>query len=63
MPDKRKRPRDLNQFAASLVADATDEDRDHTSDDDGKTLPRSCHGCREDRPRLDIDRDRSAICC
>lgn len=36
MPDKRNRPRDLNQLAASLVADATDEDRDREPADDGK---------------------------
>ena len=36
MADKRKRPRVLNRLAASLVADATGEDRDQTSADDGK---------------------------
>lgn len=33
MTDHRKRPRDLNQLAASLVRDATDEDRDKPADD------------------------------
>lgn len=35
MPDPRKRPRDLNQLAASLVRDATDEDRDRDAPRDG----------------------------
>jgi hypothetical protein len=38
MPDRsRKRPRDLNALAASIVRDATDEDKDEvTEPDDGK---------------------------
>jgi len=34
MPDRsRKRPRDLNQLAASLVNDATSDEPDKTADD------------------------------
>ncbi len=34
MPDRsRKRPRDLNQLAASIVSDATDEDKPEPADD------------------------------
>ncbi|HEU5270797.1 MAG TPA: hypothetical protein VFU36_12795 [Jatrophihabitans sp.] len=38
MPDRsRKRPRDLNALAASIVRDSTDEDKDEvTEPDDGK---------------------------
>lgn len=37
MPDRsRKRPRDLNQLAASIVGDATDEDTPAPGPDDGK---------------------------
>jgi len=40
MPDRsRKRPRDLNALAASIVHDATDEDQDDTTaptEDEGK---------------------------
>lgn len=38
MPDRsRKRPTDLNKLAASIVDDATDEDRDEREpEDDGK---------------------------
>lgn len=37
MPDRsRKRPRDINQLAASLVHDATDENREREPADDGK---------------------------
>jgi hypothetical protein len=38
MPDRsRKRPRDLNSLAASIVRDATDEDKtDQPKEDDGK---------------------------
>ncbi len=34
MPDRsRKRPRDVNSLAASIVADATDEDKAEPADD------------------------------
>jgi len=34
MPDRsRKRPRDLNELAASIVNDATDEDKPEPADD------------------------------
>lgn len=34
MPDRsRKRPRDINSLAASIVADATDEDKPEPADD------------------------------
>jgi hypothetical protein len=34
MPDRsRKRPRDINSLAASIVSDATDEDRPEPADD------------------------------
>jgi hypothetical protein len=37
MPDRsRKRPRDLNELAASIVQDATDEDGSTPDVDDGK---------------------------
>jgi hypothetical protein len=37
MPDRsRKRPRDLNELAASIVGDATAEDKDERAPDDGK---------------------------
>lgn len=37
MPDRsRKRPRDLNALAASIVRDSTDEDKDDQPADDGK---------------------------
>jgi hypothetical protein len=38
MPDRsrKRRPVDLNRLAASIVADATDEDRDEAPADDGK---------------------------
>ncbi len=37
MPDRsRKRPTDLNSLAASIVADATDEDKPEQPADDGK---------------------------
>lgn len=38
MPDRsRKRPRDLNALAASIVRDSTDEDKDEVVEpDDGK---------------------------
>ncbi len=37
MPERsRKRPRDVNSLAASIVADATDEDKDTAPVDDGK---------------------------
>lgn len=35
MPDRsRKRPRDLNSLAVSIVRDATDEDKPEPADDD-----------------------------
>ena len=34
MPDRsRKRPRDVNELAASIVSDATDEDKSEPADD------------------------------
>lgn len=37
MPERsRKRPTDLNQLAASIVGDATDEDGERDQADDGK---------------------------
>ena len=37
MPDRsRKRPRDLNELAASIVSDATDEDKPKVDPADGK---------------------------
>lgn len=36
MPKRSRKPRDLNALAASIVSDATDEDRTDTPDDDGK---------------------------
>lgn len=37
MPDRsRKRPRDLNSLAASIVHDSTDEDGDERDRNDGK---------------------------
>ncbi len=37
MPDRsRKRPRDVNSLAASIVRDATDEDKTAAPADDGK---------------------------
>jgi hypothetical protein len=37
MPDRsRKRPRDLNELAASIVSDATDEDKPKVDPDEGK---------------------------
>ena len=37
MPDRsRKRPRDVNALAASIVRDATDEDKVDETADDGK---------------------------
>ncbi len=37
MPDRsRKRPRDVNSLAASIVRDATDEDKDTAPVDDSK---------------------------
>ena len=33
---KKKRPRDINELAAAIVAEATDEESETTAPDDGK---------------------------